>query len=104
MNILVSASHLLITANGSSNFAIYCFKVKIKGVKANINILTLSKLSSISLEKEGLDLPDGSLLKVVTEVEQNLKAVKESYNKMEKETLRKTDCIFQEEQKKSCLL
>ena len=42
MNILVSASHLLITANCSSNFAIYCFKVKIKGVKANINIAKLS--------------------------------------------------------------
>ena len=27
MNILVSVSHLLITINSSSNFAIYCFKV-----------------------------------------------------------------------------
>ena len=32
MNILVSTSHLLITVNCSSNFAIYCFKVKYSSI------------------------------------------------------------------------
>ena len=52
-------------------------KLRMRSAKA-----VMSK-NIMKLEQKGLNLPNGSLLKVATEIEQNVEAVKDSYSKME---------------------